>query len=270
MNRMGAIGIAALVAAAGSAMAGDEVLKNGGFEGGFYENDDWGYIDIFVPPIWLQDEQIWENHQISKNAWITTEGNFYDYYFPGSSAYDGVNAIDVNEGIVYQELDEPLQAGAEYELSIALADNGLNDGSVIWTLGALDSVDDLDAITSFDEALDPANWTQAFTSDDPDAPEVVFGDWTVVSYTFVATGTETVIGIFGEDRIMADAMSLVPTGGMGCPADCNGDGVANILDFVCFQQEWQNQTAFGDCDGNGTYNILDFVCYQGVFAEGCP
>jgi hypothetical protein len=56
-----------------------------------------------------------------------------------------------------------------------------------------------------------------------------------------------------------------------CPGDCNGDGTANILDFVCFQGEWQAQTEKGDCDVNGLYNILDFVCFQGAwqdFAEG--
>jgi hypothetical protein len=44
----------------------------------------------------------------------------------------------------------------------------------------------------------------------------------------------------------------------------------NILDFVCFQGEWQQQTPLGDCDNNGQYNILDFVCFQGAFQAGCP
>ena len=52
-----------------------------------------------------------------------------------------------------------------------------------------------------------------------------------------------------------------------CPGDCNGDGTASILDFVCFQGEWQAQTAAGDCDGNGIYNILDFVCFQAAFQD---
>jgi hypothetical protein len=55
-----------------------------------------------------------------------------------------------------------------------------------------------------------------------------------------------------------------------CPADCDGNGLLNILDFVCFQGAWQDQTATGDCDDNGLYNILDFVCYQGLFQDGCP
>jgi hypothetical protein len=55
-----------------------------------------------------------------------------------------------------------------------------------------------------------------------------------------------------------------------CAADCNGDDVLNILDFVCFQGEWQAQSPLGDCDENGAYNILDFVCFQQEFQQGCP
>ena len=60
---------------------------------------------------------------------------------------------------------------------------------------------------------------------------------------------------------------LVPT---GCPADVNGDGNVNILDFVAFQGLWQQQAPAGDCDHNGLYNILDFVCFQSLFTAGCP
>lgn len=64
------------------------------------------------------------------------------------------------------------------------------------------------------------------------------------------------------------SIEVVPVG--GCAADCNGDGALNVLDFVCFQGEWQGQTEAGDCNDDGVYNVLDFVCYQGVFQEGCP
>lgn len=69
--------------------------------------------------------------------------------------------------------------------------------------------------------------------------------------------------------IAGDQFVVIPLGG-GCIADCDGNGQLNILDFVCFQQEWQQQTPLGDCDGNGVYNILDFVCFQGEFQAGCP
>jgi hypothetical protein len=55
-----------------------------------------------------------------------------------------------------------------------------------------------------------------------------------------------------------------------CPADINGDGMLNILDFIAFQAAWMAMEDIADCDNSGTFNILDFICYQGVFAEGCP
>ena len=55
----------------------------------------------------------------------------------------------------------------------------------------------------------------------------------------------------------------------GCPADVNGDGVLNILDFVAFQGLFQAMDPGADCDGNGMFNILDFVCYQTLFQAGC-
>ena len=55
-----------------------------------------------------------------------------------------------------------------------------------------------------------------------------------------------------------------------CPADFNGDGNVNILDFVAFQSAFVAQEPSADCDGNGAFNILDFVCFQAVFAQGCP
>jgi hypothetical protein len=56
----------------------------------------------------------------------------------------------------------------------------------------------------------------------------------------------------------------------GCAADFNGDGAANILDFVAFQIAFVGMDPEADCDGNGMLNILDFVCFQGVFQAGCP
>lgn len=73
------------------------------------------------------------------------------------------------------------------------------------------------------------------------------------------------VGWFNLD----DGEHYVAVGG-GCAADCDENGQLNILDFVCFQNEWMQQSAKGDCDGNGLYNILDFVCFQNAFTSGCP
>lgn len=54
-----------------------------------------------------------------------------------------------------------------------------------------------------------------------------------------------------------------------CPADFNGDGVLNVLDFVAFQLSWQAQDPGADCDANGAFDVLDFVCFQQAFVAGC-
>ena len=61
----------------------------------------------------------------------------------------------------------------------------------------------------------------------------------------------------------------VPDSCSDCPADFNGDGSLDILDFVAFQNAFVNGDAGADCDGNGSLNILDFVCFQGLFSAGC-
>jgi len=67
----------------------------------------------------------------------------------------------------------------------------------------------------------------------------------------------------------AGVLAATAASAQECPGDCDGNGVLNILDFVCFQQNWQEQTAFGDCDDNGVYNVLDFVCFQQDWQAGC-
>jgi hypothetical protein len=53
------------------------------------------------------------------------------------------------------------------------------------------------------------------------------------------------------------------------PADCDGNGALNVLDFVCFQNAWQAQQPEGDCDGDGEFDVLDFVCFQNRFNAPC-
>ena len=55
-----------------------------------------------------------------------------------------------------------------------------------------------------------------------------------------------------------------------CPADVNGDGELNVLDFVAFQTLWAGEDPSADCDADGDFNVLDFVCFQQLFVAGCP
>ena len=68
---------------------------------------------------------------------------------------------------------------------------------------------------------------------------------------------------------LSRAFIVAATVQSGCAADCNGDGVLNILDFVCFQGLFVAGSLDADCNGDGQLNVLDFVCFQQVFVEGC-
>ena len=57
--------------------------------------------------------------------------------------------------------------------------------------------------------------------------------------------------------------------GAACPADCDGNGALNVLDFVCFQGLFVSGDPAADCDGSGQLDVLDFVCFQGAFVAGC-
>ena len=107
------------------------------------------------------------------------------------------------------------------------------------------------------------------------APGYVIGegsDW--VGYQ---TSTEALELWVGDDQDSATAVEVIDQiieAGFGwsvgtCPADVNGDGLLNILDFVAFQLLWQGSDAAADCDANGVLDSLDFVCFQQLFVEGC-
>jgi hypothetical protein len=67
-----------------------------------------------------------------------------------------------------------------------------------------------------------------------------------------------------------------------CYADCNGDEVLNVDDFLCFINEFaqaqglptaQQITHYANCNGATTTPVLsvdDFLCFINEFAQGCP
>jgi len=55
-----------------------------------------------------------------------------------------------------------------------------------------------------------------------------------------------------------------------CDADCDGSGSLDLLDFLCFQNEFAAMGAYADCDDSGGHDFFDFLCFQNAFAAGCP
>ena len=56
----------------------------------------------------------------------------------------------------------------------------------------------------------------------------------------------------------------------GCYADCDGNGILDFFDFLCFQNAFATADPYADCDGNGVLDFFDFLCFQNEFAVGCP
>jgi len=59
-------------------------------------------------------------------------------------------------------------------------------------------------------------------------------------------------------------------GDLVCEADCDGDGTATVLDFVCFQGQVSDQLPAADCNGDGAWDVVDYICFQQLYAAGCP
>ena len=84
--------------------------------------------------------------------------------------------------------------------------------------------------------------------------------------------TPCTFGISGDFVIR----TVVEPVGQPCPADCDGSGVLDIFDFLCFQNSFVNGESYAcDCDTTtGTLppvcDIFDFLCFQNAFVAGCP
>ena len=77
-------------------------------------------------------------------------------------------------------------------------------------------------------------------------------------------------GVIDGNFIHRDLLVVGLDTATGCPADFNGDGDLNVLDFVAYQDAFVAGDPAADCDGSGSLDVLDFVCFQGLFSAGCP
>ncbi|MCA9277741.1 MAG: hypothetical protein H6815_03035 [Phycisphaeraceae bacterium] len=71
-----------------------------------------------------------------------------------------------------------------------------------------------------------------------------------------------VIGTQGRGAWVMDLSS--------CIADCDGNALLNIFDYICFGNAYAMGSLQADCDGNGVLNIFDYICFGNAFAAGCP
>jgi hypothetical protein len=73
--------------------------------------------------------------------------------------------------------------------------------------------------------------------------------------------------LFSTERY---AFRVTLDGAAQCYPDCDGNGVLDFFDFLCFQNAFLNQDPYADCDENGVFDFFDFLCFQNAFLAGCP
>ena len=54
-----------------------------------------------------------------------------------------------------------------------------------------------------------------------------------------------------------------------CRVDLDGDGALTILDFLEFQNRFDDRDPAADFDGDGDFTIFDFLAFQNAFDAGC-
>jgi len=50
-------------------------------------------------------------------------------------------------------------------------------------------------------------------------------------------------------------------------ADCDSNGLLNVLDYLCFQDRFLSAEPYADCDGDDRLTVLDYVCFQDAFVS---
>jgi len=71
-----------------------------------------------------------------------------------------------------------------------------------------------------------------------------------------------------EDGVQV-ALPYEVYGSTACAADCDGDGVLTVFDFLCFQNAFSAGETTADCDGDGVLTASDYACFQALFMGGC-
>ena len=66
-----------------------------------------------------------------------------------------------------------------------------------------------------------------------------------------------------------DFLTLRYASQAGCPADFNGDGVVNTLDFLDFLNAFSAGDPRADFNQDGVINTLDFLAFLNAFVAGC-
>ena len=163
------------------------------------------------------------------------------------------NPVDIEIGDFFEQVAYPVPVAFDHEIRV------LDDQPFLVELPATYRDD---PATATYEIVDAPGHATVYDNDGPFRVLIPNGDGADAdSFTFRVTTPNGTSNVATVDIAYAAE---------GCPADVNGDGLLNILDFVAFQTLFQAGDPAADVNGDGALNILDFVAYQQLFQAGCP
>jgi hypothetical protein len=108
-------------------------------------------------------------------------------------------------------------------------------------------------------------WRATFTA--PPADEPIANELrTRTSHYDMHTVPCGIEGVSRLDELVegSTTITIVP-----CRADFNGDGVADLFDFLAFFNAFDAGDALADFDFDGALTVFDFLAFQNRFDSGC-
>jgi len=259
----GCVVVVAGLTAAAIADDRDVKITSVNFETGVFELHNFGEADVDLSAWrWCSADENEVQKYSGANGLndVTIEAGTSILFYFNNDAPGGGDEDNINRSSMLGTWAEPFDAGP-YGLGIYFDDPGFppinfgnGDSMADYLQWDIDGAGDVTADFRADEAVEGGLWTGV-------------DDW-------IATAEDTVEILLKDD---ASGKTLhgpddyeVVGPDEGCFADCNDDGMLNVLDFVCYQQLFSSGDDAADCNDDATLNILDFTCFQSAFAEGCP
>jgi len=202
-------------------------------------------------------------------VWTAPEGMVGLGFYPGEDRWSGAAEISADGRVVagtYRTLSNTNRAcrWVRDGESWTIEDLGVDMGGPV-------AVSDDGSVVALGELLGAGLWREGlgFTplQDLLDDAGITPVGWSDLRLTDMSADGRTIVG-WGTNPQGVDE-GYIAFLGDACPADVNGDGSLNVLDFVAFQLLWQAGDADADCNGDGAFNVLDFVCFQQLFVGGC-
>jgi len=169
------------------------------------------------------------------------------------------------DGWVFSQFDNNVPAviddSGRITFSMRLQKPGQDDRFGLWTWTAADGLQSV-LVTGDSIEISPGVFRTVRLAD-PGSPDPVHGnsggslDGHVVLRIVLQEKDEVAV-------VLAD-FGVEPF----CAPDCDGNGLLDLFDFLCFVNAFNAQSSVADCTQDGLFDLFDFLCFVNEFNAGC-